>query len=381
MTSTHRVVFLTGTRADYGKLKPLALRLVEHPEFDVHIFATGMHVLHKYGATARAVMREFGNVHLYNNQTSASGMDVVLSNTIQGFSNYISQLETDMIIVHGDRPETLAGAIVGSFNNILVSHIEGGEVSGTIDELIRHSVSKLSHLHFVANDDARGRLIQLGEIPSNIFSIGSPDIDIMLSDTLPRIDDVLEHYNIAFQSYALALYHPVTTELKDLKKATTEYISALQESDVNYIVVLPNNDLGCEIVEQQLESLRNNPRFKVFPSIEFESFLTLLHHSLFVIGNSSVGIREAPIYNKWSVNIGSRQQSRSEACTIYNVDNDREDINRAIAHVLNNSPSPETNYEFGDGKSVDRFMGIIQDRDIWSMSTQKQFVQLPKSVS
>ena len=171
MTSKHRVVFLTGTRADYGKLKPLALRLVEHPEFDVHIFATGMHVLHKYGATARAVMREFGNVHLYNNQTSASGMDVVLSNTIYGFSNYISQLETDMIIVHGDRPETLAGAIVGSFNNILVAHIEGGEVSGTIDELIRHSVSKLSHLHFVANDDARGRLIQLGEIPSNIYSI------------------------------------------------------------------------------------------------------------------------------------------------------------------------------------------------------------------
>ena len=154
-----RIVFLTGTRADYGKIKPLIEVLGNSEDFEVHVFVTGIHLLEKYGGTARVIMKDFSNIYLYNNQSFNSKMEIVLSNTIYGFSHYIDEINPDLIVVHGDRPETLAGSIVGSFKNILVAHIEGGEVSGTIDELIRHSVTKLSHLHFVANESILGNKI------------------------------------------------------------------------------------------------------------------------------------------------------------------------------------------------------------------------------
>ncbi len=163
-TPKKKIVFLTGTRADFGKLKSLLNQIVPHAEFDVHIFVTGMHMLSKYGSTYIEVERnKFPNIYKFINQNHSDNMDVVLGKTIAGFSDYISETKPDLIVVHGDRVEAMAGAIVGSLRNIKVAHIEGGEVSGTIDEVIRHSVSKLSHVHFVANEEAKNRLIQLGE--------------------------------------------------------------------------------------------------------------------------------------------------------------------------------------------------------------------------
>lgn len=377
MNRPKRIIFLSGTRADYGKLKPLAVRLSNSSQFEVHLFVTGMHLLHKYGLTARAVLREFKNVYLYNNQPSPTSMDLVLSNTIYGFSSFVSELNPDMIIVHGDRPEALAGAIVGSFNNILVAHIEGGEVSGTIDELIRHSVSKLSHLHFVSNKMAQQRLVQLGESKDRIFAIGSPDIDIMLSDTLPSFKEVCEHYDIRFSRYAIAIYHPVTTALEKQAQAANMFFDSLLGSKLNYIVVRPNNDLGCEIIDGCLDQIEDNPQFRIFPSIEFGSFLTLLKSCQFIIGNSSAGIREAPVYAKWTINVGSRQFQRSSGCTIMNVDDDKNSIDHALCTAMETTPpDSELALEFGDGNSVERFMTIIADQSVWSTPSQKQFVSL-----
>ena len=371
-------MFLTGTRADYGKIKLIAKHLADDPGFEVFIFTTGMHLLAKYGTTAKAVLREFQNVHLYNNQPVAAGMDIVLSNTIYGFSNYVSDIKPDMVIVHGDRPETLAGAVVGSFNNILVSHIEGGEVSGTIDELIRHSVSKLSHVHFVSNLNARDRLIQMGELEDNIFPIGSPDIDIMYSNTLPNLNNVLRHYDIPFKSYGIAVYHPVTTEISNLDQAAEEYVDALIKSGQNYIVISPNNDLGGDIIESNLVVLERNDRFKIFPSIEFESFLTLLKNCRFVIGNSSMGVREAPAYGKWAINVGSRQKNRSESNLVYTVEDKCGAIVEAIEHAISNDPPVATRNEFGDGNSAKRFVDVLNDGRIWNASRQKQFIPIGK---
>jgi UDP-N-acetylglucosamine 2-epimerase (hydrolysing) len=374
MTEKRRIVFLTGTRADYGKIKPIAQRLVQDPYFDVHLFTTGMHLLDKYGATARVVMREFDNVYLFNNQPVASQMDIVLSNTIFGFSSYISQVKPEMIVIHGDRPEALAGAIVGSFNNILVSHIEGGEISGTVDELIRHAASKLSHIHFVANIEAQNRLIQLGEVEDNIFPIGSPDIDMMHSSSLPTLDSVLDHYAIDFDDYGISLYHPVTTELENLPNSTDNYFSALTQSELNYITIYPNNDLGSNIIESKLSTLQGNPKFKIFPSIEFESFLTLLKHCRFIIGNSSAGIREAPVYRKWAINVGTRQHNRCRSPGIIDVSGTSDEILSAIESTkVSQQPTVQSN-EFGDGKSTERFCAILKDSQTWAISPQKYFV-------
>jgi UDP-N-acetylglucosamine 2-epimerase (hydrolysing) len=185
---TKKILFLTGTRADFGKLKSLMHKVEDAEQFDAHLFVTGMHMIATYGMTANEVEKSgFQSIYKYINQNKHDSMDVILSKTIMGLSDYVKEVQPDMIVVHGDRVEAMAGAIVGALNNILVSHIEGGEVSGTIDELIRHSVSKMSHLHFVSNEKAKQRLLQLGEREKSVYIIGSPDLDIMTSSNLPKL--------------------------------------------------------------------------------------------------------------------------------------------------------------------------------------------------
>ena len=193
------ILFVTGTRADFGKLKPLISRVAETREFEYRIFATGMHMQSKYGSTINEIANAgFKHIHPFINQDAvgSTGMDLALATTIQGLGHFVREFTADLIVVHGDRIEALAGATVGALHNILVAHIEGGEVSGTVDELLRHAISKLSHIHFVASEEARNRLLQMGEQPSTIFVIGSPDIDVMLSGSLPSLNEVKSHYEI-----------------------------------------------------------------------------------------------------------------------------------------------------------------------------------------
>lgn len=367
-----KILFLTGTRADFGKLKSLIYKVEACDSFEAHIFVTGMHMIATYGMTAREVEKcGFSNIYKYINQNEHDSMDIILAKTIHGLSDYVKELKPDMIVVHGDRVEAMAGAVVGALNNLLVSHIEGGEVSGTIDELIRHSVSKMSHLHFVSNDLAKARLVQLGEESKSIRVIGSPDIDVMISSELPSLSDVKSRYNIEYDEYAVFMYHPVTTELADLKKNIEETLDALIESDLNYVVIFPNNDEGSQIILSELTRLQGKDNFKVFPSVRFECFLTLLKHSLFMIGNSSAGIREVPFYGVPSINLGNRQNNRSNAKSIINVGENKLNILSAIKKLENYKC--ESLMEFGVGNSNQMFIDSLNDEELWATSTQKFF--------
>lgn len=368
-----KVLFLTGTRADFGKIKSLISIVDENPNFEAHVFVTGMHLQNEYGYTLIEIERcNFKNVHTFENHTHETTMDLTLAKTIEGLSIYCKKIQFDMIVVHGDRVETLAGAIVGSLNNILVAHIEGGELSGTVDELIRHSVSKLSHVHFVSNEEAAKRLIQMGEIESSIFTIGSPDIDIMFSDDLPNIYTVKKYYEIHFDNFAIAMFHPVTTEANDMKLYVENFVSALQNDTRNYIVIYPNNDLGSQFIINEYLKLKGNKRFRVFPSIRFEYFLTLLKNAQFIIGNSSAGIREAPYYRIPIINIGTRQHNRVINATIINVDYSEVAINNALKNI-DSYPVQVASIDFGKGNSTVSFLNSIQNNDIWKINHQKQF--------
>ena len=280
-----------------------------------------------------------------------------------------------MIVVHGDRVETLAGAIVGSLNNILVAHIEGGELSGTVDELIRHSVSKLSHIHFVSNGDAKKRLRQMGEIKTSIYKIGSPDIDIMFSNELPNLEVVKKYYEIPFVSYAIVMFHPVTTEATAIKKQAAGFVAALIEDTHNYVVIYPNNDLGSQSIIDAYKPLKNNTRFRVFPSLRFEYFLTLLKNAQFIIGNSSAGIREAPYYGIPIINIGTRQQNRAIHADIVNVDYDAKSIGEALQNIDKHEVL-KTTAAFGKGNSAALFLETMLTQDLWKINHQKQFTEL-----
>ena len=368
-----KILFLTGTRADFGKIKSLIQILDANPGFEVHVFVTGMHLQQEYGYTLIEIERcNFNNVHTFQNHTHETTMDLTLAKTIEGLSAYCKELQPDMIVVHGDRVETLAGAIVGSLNNILVAHIEGGELSGTVDELIRHSVSKLSHVHFVSNEEAAKRLLQMGEIEESIYTIGSPDIDIMFSENLPDLETVKKYYEIDFTEFAIVLFHPVTTEANEMKKYAENFVAALQNDQHNYVVIYPNNDLGSQSIIQEYSKLKDNIRFRVFPSLRFEYFLTLLKNAQFIIGNSSAGIREAPYYGIPTINIGTRQQNRVVNAAILNTNYSLE----SLVDVLNKIDTYQVKQReanFGSGNSTALFLQCLQKTDIWQLNHQKQF--------
>lgn len=366
------IVFLSGTRADFGKLKSLIKISSEAKEFNVHIFATGMHLQEEYGYTVNEIVKSgFQNIHTFSNHTEESTMDLTLAKTIEGLSSFVKDVKADLLIVHGDRVETLAGAIVGSLNNILVGHVEGGEVSGTIDELIRHSISKLSHIHFVANDEAKNRLLQMGELENQIYIIGSPDVDIMFSENLPTIYETLKYYDIPYENYNILMYHPVTTE-RNNKECATSLVQAVLEDEGNYIVIKPNNDMGSKEVNQALLELENNSRFSIFPSLRFEYFLVLLKHCNFIIGNSSAGVREAPYYGVHSIDIGKRQLNRAKSDSIIHTSNNKKDIAAAI-QIVKEKERSDQNLSFGIGQSDKLFIDLLKSKSLWAIPCQKQF--------
>ena len=376
MNEIKKIVVLTGTRAEFGKMQPLIKALSENPYYEVHLFVTGMHLLEKYGGTAREILRVFNNVYLYNNQAHASRLDIVLSNTIYGFSHYVNEIKPDLILIHGDRAEALAGVIVGSFNNILVAHIEGGEISGTIDELIRHSISKLSHTHFVSNEQAKNRLLQMGEKTESIFVIGSPDIDIMFSPDLLTLEAVFKRYEIKFNDYAILMYHPVTTELEGLEERIRILVDAVIESKVNYIAIYPNNDPGADVILKEYERFEKAQNVQLFSSIRFEMFLVLLKNCKFILGNSSAGIREAPIFAVPTINLGSRQKNRFHHESIINTAETKDALLESIQAILNNPAKFEPSYFFGSGNSTQKFMEILEKKMYWETERQKQFLDL-----
>jgi len=299
-------------------------------------------------------------------------MDHVLSKTIIGLSDYVKEIKPDLLIIHGDRVETLAGASVGALNNILVGHIEGGEVSGTVDELIRHAVTKLSHIHFVANEVAKKRLIQLGENEDTIYVIGSPDIDVMNSRGLPKIDEVKSYYDFSFEKYGILLFHPVTTELEHLRQQVKSVVDAVIESNRNYIVIYPNNDSGASIIFDEYKRFEGYSKVRIYPSMRFEYFLSLLKNADFILGNSSAGVREAPHFGTPAINLGTRQNNRTFCSSIINTIVESESIKRAIL---------KTNYSirdpfsiFGDGNSNILFHSILISKDFWNAAKQKAFV-------
>ena len=376
-----KIVFLTGTRADFGKLKSLMSISQNSEDFEVHLFVTGMHMNPLYGLTVDEIIKAgFKKIYKYINHDSQNHMDRNLAKTIDGFSQYIEHVNPDLIVVHGDRVEALAGAIVGSLNNILVAHIEGGEVSGTIDELIRHSVSKMSHIHLVANNEAKNRLIQLGEFKKSIFILGSPDLDFMNEQNLPDIHKCKSYYDIPFDHYAIAMFHPITTEYKNIRFYAKNFVDALIKSDTNYIIIFPNNDLGSKEILEELKRLKLNDRVRIFPSLRFEYFLRFLKESQFIIGNSSAGIREAPYYNVSTVDIGTRQNNRSILDTIFNCSYEKEAILEAIKKVKEIKKETEDiekkKFHFGKGRSDKLFLKLLNSEEFWNIEHQKQFQEV-----
>lgn len=376
--SNFKIIFVTGTRADFGKLLPLIQVSQRISNFEIEVFVTGMHMLRNYGSTYKAVERYFkSKVYKSFNNKLGNDMALVCSETMKNFHNYIKKRNADLVVLHGDRVETLACATVAALSNIRICHIEGGEVSGTIDESIRHAVSKFSQIHLVCNQAAKKRLQQLGELEDSIEILGSPDIDIMFNSNLPKINSVKKHYAIEFKKYAILIFHPTTTSFVDTKIELNGLLDAIKKDENNYVVVYPNNDTGSELIIKNYKKKLTSERFRIIPSIEFKSFLVLLKNSKFIIGNSSAGVREAPVYGIPTINIGARQNNRAKFENIIQCSPNTTDILSSISKIKNYKA--ENFFEFGDGQSSIRFKKFLMEKRWLNVPIQKKFndIKLP----
>lgn len=369
-----KLLFITGTRADFGKMKGLIGALDQDEEYEVYVYVSGMHLLTEFGNTYKDVLEEkYKNVFVDYTQLNTNVASIDCGNIITNLSSYVKKIKPEIIFVHGDRVEAIAGALVGLMNNIYVGHIEGGEVTGTIDDSIRHAVSKMAHFHFVTTKIAKNRLIQMGESEDRIFIIGSPDIDIMLSLVERNIDGIKKCNLKLNNKYAILIYHPVATEVKQLATNIEAVVRALKQRDYDYIVMYPNNDLGYKIIMEEYKKLEYDKRFHFFKSLPFEVFLGLLKNAEYIIGNSSAGIVEAGVYGIPAIDIGTRQNARvngTKTCNLQHVGENVEEICSAIDSI---EKYRIKNLSFGCGNSVELFMNIIKSDMLDSIVLQKIF--------
>jgi len=368
-----KIFFVTASRADFGKLKSLIKITKKNSNFKVYIIITGMHMIPLYGNTFKEIQKFFRyNLIKFKNQNKGDKLEVVLNKTIKNFSRIVKKNRPDLIILHGDRIETLACALVGSLNHILTGHIEGGELSGTIDDTIRHAVTKLCHIHFVGNDEAKKRIFKMGEHSNKIFNIGSPDMDIIFKKKRINIDYVKRRYGIKFKKFAILIWHSVTSELKDLEKNTKRLIKFINTLDINFIVIYPNNDPGSSIIINCYKKNLLKQKTKLFKSLRFENFITLLKNSEFIVGNSSCAIYEAPALGIPSINIGTRQKNRLNKNSIKNIDDLANLDLKEIIIFLNSYKKEKISY-FGKGNTDKKFIKILKSKNLWNTSVQKYF--------
>lgn len=368
-----RICFITGTRADFGKLEPLAIA-VRDAGAEVSFFITGMHMMKRYGETRIEVKRLPGvEFFEYVNQREGDALDLILSKTVMGFSDFVHEHKPDLVVIHGDRIEALAASIVCAIHYIRSAHIEGGEVSGTIDESIRHCNTKLCASHFVSSDSAQSRVLQLGEAQERVFKIGSPELDCHLKPSGVAIEEVKSYYEIPFDDYGIVTFHPVTSEQDTMASQAQALFATLVASKRCFVVIAPNNDPGSEAIFEQLDQLPRS-HFRVIPSMRFHYFSELMKNAAIMVGNSSAGVREAPFIGLPSIDIGTRQRDRKEADSVYNHSaHDDAGILATIDNVWGNRS--DNSQEFGQGDSSAKFVATLADEAFWQLPDQKVFAQ------
>lgn len=372
-----KIVFVSGTRADYGKIKNLILKSQKLKKFQTHVFVTGMHNMKKYGLTYLQLYNDkVKNISRFHNQKTNDRISNVVAKTTIGFSSFLVRTRPDIVVIHGDRIETLACAQAAVFNNIKVAHIEGGEITGSLDEIIRHAITKLSHVHFVSNDKAKKRLIQMGEKRSSIFNIGSTHLSLIKSKNLPKLQDVKKRYNIKFERYGILILHPITHDHHKFFKDVKKIINEIKKLKINFVIINPNNDFGSSFIFEQYKKLKKLKNFKIIQSMRFEYYLTLLKNCRFIVGNSSSGIIEAPYFGVPSINLGNRQKNRSFTDCIKNVEFNKSKVLDYIKLYYKKEKRFSKKNIYGNSKSEDKFISILNQKKIWSFRFNKQFTDI-----
>jgi len=340
--SRRSIAYISGTRADYELMRGVLDSIQKHPKLELGVIATGMHLSKRYGLTVRnieadgfSIVARVGSVAMGRSRCE---MAMILGRTIVKMTNALSKVWPDIILVEGDRDEMLAGAIVGSHIGIPVAHVSGGDVSGSIDDSIRHAITKLSHIHFPGTKLSANRIRQMGEEDWRIHMVGTPGIDFRLRAIRNKSAEAMKGVRIDSKKRTiLVVQHPVVNEeanAADQMEETMEAVVNEAEHHMNVVVFVPNSDAGGEAMRNVVFHYSKLPFVRVCDNIRREQFLSLMSKCSAVVGNSSSGIIEAPSFGVPVINIGSRQKNRERAGNVIDVGYDRKEISRALSVAL-----------------------------------------------
>jgi UDP-N-acetylglucosamine 2-epimerase (non-hydrolysing)/GDP/UDP-N,N'-diacetylbacillosamine 2-epimerase (hydrolysing) len=373
------IACMTGTRADYPRVKSVLREISSRPNLELKLIVTGMHLLKKFGYTVEEIEQDgfyiAAKVNMYSDDDSPYGMAKAAARCSNGIADALNMIKPDIFLITVDRVETLAAAQAAALMNIPIAHIQGGEVTGTIDESIRHAVTKLSHIHFPATEDAAERIIKMGEDLNNVHTVGCPYLDIVRTLKYRTKEELAVDYGFHPElPLIIFVQHPVTTEYGHALEQISISIEALKKLHETEIITLYSNaDAGGREI---ISAMKKNPQFHIFPSIDSKDFLSLLKHADVLVGNSSTGIREAPSFQLPVVNIGTRQNGRLRAGNVIDVPHDVEAIIRAIKKALYDEDFKkivnQVTNPYGDGYSAKRIVDILEKVDLSLKLIQKR---------
>lgn len=368
-----KISILTATRAEYGLLKPIIKKLQLVPEFDVRVVVTGAHLSPEFGLTYKEIEQDGiaidEKIEILLSADTPAAISKTMGLAMIGFADYFEKLQPDLLVVLGDRYETLAVALVAMNQRIPIAHLYGGETTeGAIDEAIRHAITKLSYIHFTSTEEYRNRVIQLGEHPERVFCVGAVGIENIFHETLMNKSELEESIHFKLDKpYAVVTFHPVTLEDN---KSSEEQMKALLDAcevykDMKFIFTKANADATGRIINKMIDDfVKNHNNAISVTSLGMIRYLSALKYCSIVIGNSSSGLVEAPSFGVPTINIGERQKGRIQSDSVINCKPNKDDIKKAMEIALSEefrNKIKNTINPYGDGNTSEKVVETIKD--------------------
>jgi UDP-N-acetylglucosamine 2-epimerase (non-hydrolysing)/GDP/UDP-N,N'-diacetylbacillosamine 2-epimerase (hydrolysing) len=377
-----KIAVITGTRAEYGLLKPIILKILDDPFLELQLFVTGTHLAKEFGYTIDEIIADNipikAKIDAIPLADTGYAMASAISKLLAGLIQKIKTDRPNIILILGDRGEPLAAAIAGIYSNIPIAHIHGGEVSGNVDEPVRHAISKLSHIHFPATQAAANRLTRMGEDKKHIFVCGAPGLDTILKAEFLSRQDLYNKLNLdPNNDFIVVLQHPVTTEYVPGQAASQINITlkAVKQLGIQSVIIYPNSDAGGREMIKEIDKLAGDPQFRIFKNLPSKLYHSLLKYASLLVGNSSSGIIEAPSYNLPVINIGTRQHRRERAENVINVEQDTKKIFQTAEKILTDESLRKrlntVQNPYGDGTASEKIVKILKEIKITPDLLQK----------
>ncbi len=372
------VVVTTGTRADYGILRPILDEITNSKKIDLKLIVTGSHFLKEYGMTVNQIKKDgyqiTAKIPIMPKTDSKFELTKILGECIVEFSKIFKKLKPDINIIFGDRDEMLASAIAAYHMNISNAHIHGGDKSGGLDEYTRHAITKLSNIHFAATKKSANRILRMGEKSQNIFHTGSPSIDELVSNKITKINELKKKYgDEIINNEILLVQHSVTTEIDDVENQINETLKAIIKLQKKTIIIGANIDSGNQIIHKKIKQIIGKYNFIYFyPTLPRNDFLGLLQNCRVLVGNSSSGIIEASFFRKPVVNIGIRQNFREKGPNVIDVKQFTEkSICNAIEKALKSKKLKQSSI-YGKGNAAKKIIKHLEEIKLNTKLLQKQ---------